>query len=94
MADTVIKPVRGSAVMQKWFKKLNLSANGGMAALAAMNRRVWYSAAADPAVDAGSQDAYPVQVGDPAWRVDSEEAFICSVAPAAATAATFVQLNA
>lgn len=94
MADTVIKPVRGSAVMQKWFKKLQLSANGGKAGLAAMTNRCWYASAADPNVDAGSQAAYPVQVGDPAYRVDSDEVFICSVAPTANTASTFVQLNA
>jgi hypothetical protein len=94
MADTVIKPARGAMVMAKWFKKLGLSANGPKAGLAAMINRCWYAASADPAVDAGSQATYPVQVGDPAYRVDSDEAFICSVAPTANTAATFVQLNA
>jgi len=93
MADTVIKPKRGSAVMAKWVKRVKWSANGARAGLDAATRRCWYSEAADPAVDAGSQAAYPVQIGDPAYRVDSDEAFICSVAPAAATAATFIQVH-
>jgi len=57
-------------------------------------RRVWIAASADPSVDAGSQATYPVQIGDFAYRVDDDEVFICSVAPAAATAATFIQCHA
>jgi len=56
--------------------------------------RVWVAAAADPAVDAGSQATYPVEIGDLAYRIDSDEVFVCSVAPAAATAATFIQCHA
>ena len=56
--------------------------------------RCWVAAAADPYVDAGSQATYPVQIGDLAYRVDTDEVFICSVAPAAATAATFIQCHA
>jgi len=57
-------------------------------------KRVWYAASADPAVDANSHDTYPVEIGDLAYREDTDEAFICSVAPAAATAATFIQMHA
>lgn len=87
MADTVIKAKDGSTVMRKILKKLNMNN------LNDMKRRCWYSASADPAVDAGSQATYPVAVGDMAYRVDSDEAFIATVAPTASTAATFVQLN-
>ena len=40
--------------------------------------RIWVAAAADPAVDAGSQATYPVAIGDLAYRVDSDEVFVCS----------------
>ncbi len=57
-------------------------------------KRVWYAASADPAVDSGSQDEFPVEKGDLAYREDTDEAFICSVAPAATTDATFIQMHA
>ncbi len=95
MAATIVTKAKdGEALLHLWFKRLKLSSNGSRAGLAAMKRRCWYIADADPAVAAASAAVAPVQVGDPAYRVDDDEAFICSVAPAAATAATFVQLNA
>lgn len=62
--------------------------------LRAWQKRVWYAASADPGVDSGSQDTYPVELGDLVYREDTDEAFICSVAPAATTDAVFIQLHA
>lgn len=93
MADTVIRPTHGTPVMAAWFKKLGLSANGPKAGLAAMKRRCWWAKGV-PAVDSGSQAAYPVQIGDPAFDNTNTDAYICTVAPAASTAATFVKCNA
>ena len=58
------------------------------------HRRVWVCQDADPLVDANSHGTYPVSIGDWAYRVDTDEVFICSVAPAASTASTFIQLHA
>lgn len=89
MADTLnVKRGRTSAVWAKIWKRLKHRGHG------IQQRRVWVAASADPAVDSGSQDTYPVQVGDFAYRVDNDEAFICTVAPAGSTNATFVQLHA
>lgn len=88
MADTVICAKNGSAVLRKILKAL------GYNTPQAIKRRIWWSASADPAVDAGSQATYPVSVGDLAYRNDSAEPFVCTVAPTANTAATFVQLVA
>ena len=60
-------------------------------------RRCWRvgpGTAADPAVDAGSHLTRPVALGDLAYREDSDEAFICSVAPNSTSAATFIQMHA
>lgn len=81
---------RGSSMTTGTLQK-NL---GLKAFLARAVKHAWVAASADPAVDAGSQGTYPVSVGDFAYRVDTDEAFICSVAPTANTAATFIQLHA
>jgi len=95
MADTIVTCAKnGSAVMRHIVKRIKLSALGGNAAMGAAKRRCWYIADADPAVAAASYAEAPVLVGDFAYRVDSDEAFICTVKPTATTAATFVQLNA
>jgi len=89
MADTLnAKYGRTSAVWNAIWKKLGQRRTG------LKQRRVWVAASADPNVDSGSQDTYPVAVSDFAYRVDSGEAFICTVAPAATTDSTFVQLHA
>lgn len=87
MANTVVIAKNGSTV---WMKILRVIQHRSASRI---KKRMWIAASADPAVDSGSQDAYPVAVGNFAYRVDSDEAFICTVAPAAATNATFVQLN-
>ena len=87
MAATIVTPAKMSKIMKKM-----THGRGGY--IGSAKRRCWYIADADPAVAAASAAVAPVQVGDFAYRVDSDEAFICSVAPAPATASTFVQLNA
>jgi len=47
----------------------------------------------DPAVAAASHAAAPVQIGDLAYRIDSDEVFVCSVAPASGVAAEFIQCH-
>ena len=93
MADTVIHAKNGEAVLRKWFKKVGLSANGVNAAIGSAKRRCWWAAGV-PAVDAGSQATYPVQTGDLCYDNTNDDAYICTVAPAAATAMTVVKCNA
>jgi hypothetical protein len=89
MADTLnAKYGRTSAAWAKWFKAVKHRGRGFR------ERRMWVSASSDPAVDANSHTTYPVAVGDCALRADTEAAFICTVAPTANTAATFVQVSA
>lgn len=90
MADTLdAKYGRTGAIWRLIWKRLKHSSHSGK-----QMRRVWAAASADPSVDSGSQGTYPVEIGDFAYRVDTDEVFICSVAPAASTAATFIQLHA
>jgi len=93
MADTVLVPKNRRAAMGKFMKALQHH-SGSRSNLSRATKRIWVSASADPAVDAGSQAAYPVAAGDFAYRLDSDEPFVCTVAPTANTAATFVQLIA
>lgn len=101
MAVTIVSPAKnGSRVMGKILqrlargssqttevnKKSNLSLNR-------LKRRAWVSVDADPAVALLSAAVAPVQVGDFAYRVDTDEAFICSVAPSAAHTGVFIQLH-
>ena len=104
MADTIVTHAKnGSAVLAKILQRLARGANETTeinkksnlsSQVSRMKRRVWYIADADPAVAAASSAVAPVQIGDFAYRVDSDEAFICSVAVAPATNATFIQLHA
>ena len=52
----------------------------------------WISAGA-PTVDAGSQATYPLSVGDLIYDTTNSAAYICTVAPAAATASTSVLIS-
>ncbi len=79
---------RTSAVWAAIWKRLKHHSNG------IQKRRVWVAADADPLVDANSHETYPVQVGDFAYRVDTDEVFIFSVAPTASTASSVIQLHA
>lgn len=102
MAATMILPAKnGSRVLGKILQRLargscmtttvNQKSNLNVSR---MKRQVWTMKDADPAVAAASSAAAPVQIGDLALRIDSDEAFICSVSVAPATNATFIQLHA
>ena len=103
MADNIMLAKNGKRVFSKILQRLQRGSNmsTGIDQRSSLNvakfiQRVWVtpSTAADPSVDAGSQATYPVAIGDLAYRKDTDEVFICSVAPAAATAATFIQMHA
>jgi hypothetical protein len=89
MADTVV-PSRNSRV----FDKICLKLTWPRGTIGGIRRRAKWSANGTPAVDAGSQASYPVQTGDLAWDYSNSYAYICSVAPTANTAATFVKMHA
>jgi hypothetical protein len=89
MADTVVVS-RNSRV----FDKICLKLTWPRGSIGGIRRRAKWSAAGTPAVDAGSQATYPVAVGDLAWDYTNSYAYICSVAPTANTAATFVKMHA
>lgn len=59
-----------------------------------IKKRARWSANGTPAVDSGDQNSYPVKTSDLAWDYGGSNAYICTVAPAAATNATFVKLHA
>lgn len=90
MAANVTIAKDGKRVMQKILLKIQHPT------YAKLCQQVWVSTGATPAVEAGASTcaAYPVAVGDLAYRSDENLAYICTVAPAANTAATFVALQA
>lgn len=90
MAANVTIAKDGRRVLQKVLLKLGHPNN------AKICQRIWVCTGATPAVEAGATTAaaYPVAIGDIALRSDGTLAYICTVAPAAATAATFVALQA
>ena len=102
MAATMVLPAKnGSRVMGKIMQRLargaactGVDAQKSNLNVSRMKRRCWTMKDADPAVAAASHAAAPVKIGDWAYRIDTDEAFICSVAVAASTAATFIQCHA
>jgi hypothetical protein len=88
MADNVVPARDSGRLIKKIVNKL------GHRNVTDMFKRVWVSTGATPAIDAGSQATYPAQAGDFGYRSDNSTAFICTVAPAAATAATFTAIQA
>lgn len=102
MADTltVTKSPRRvfSKILQRLFRGTSYitAADGSLHSqnFRRLQKEVWFAASADPSVDQGSQNTYPVKIGNFAYREDTDEAFICSVAPAATTDAVFIQLHA
>lgn len=90
MAANVTIAKDGRRAIQKILLKLAHPNN------AKLCQRVWVCSGATPAVEAGATTyaSHPVSVGDLAYRSDEDLAYICTVAPAAATAATFVALQA
>lgn len=91
MADSL--SAKYGSQSQTW-AKIWLRLKHGRSGQARAKHRCWIAASADPLVDAGSEGTYPVEIGDFAYRVDSDEVFICSVAPAANTASTFIMCHA
>lgn len=99
MADTIVKLgnrrvlgkilqrlARGSSIGTDADRKSNLN-------VSRLRRQCWYIADADPVVSAASSAEAPVQLGDLAYRVDNDKAFICSQAPKPTTASLFIQLH-
>ena len=91
MADNLNIAKNGSRVLSKILKKLSFSASGHSKYV--LLKATWWSTGA-PAVDAGSQGTYPVALGNLAYDNTNDDAYICTVIPAANTAATFVKMNA
>ena len=101
MADTLTHARNGGRVWAKILQRLERGSNmstkiaqGSDTSVAKIKRNMWIAVSADPAIDAGSQGTYPLSIEQLVYRIDTDEVFICSVAPAAATAATFIQLHA
>lgn len=102
MADTIVLPSHnGSRVMGKIMQRLARGTNittgvdqGSGLRASRVKRRCWTMKDADPAVAAASAAVAPVVKGDWAYRIDSDEVFLCSVSPAASTAASFIQCHA
>ena len=90
MTDNLNAARYGSSVLNKICLKLAW----GRGTIGALRRKAKWFAAGTPAVDAGSQATYPVETGDLAFDVTNSYAYICSVAPTANTAATFVKMHA
>jgi hypothetical protein len=90
MANTVVATQDGSRILDQILKKLGYTPGG----IGSIRKHARWSCTTTPAVNAGSQAAYPVEIGDLAWDSTNEHAWICTVAPAASTAATFVKLHA
>ena len=90
MSDNIGTAANGSRIRDVIFEKLGW----GRGALGAIARKAKWQAAGTPAVDAGSQATYPVETGDLAWDYTNSYAYICTVAPTANTAATFVKMHA
>lgn len=76
------------------FDKICLKLGWSRGSLGGIKKRARWQCTETPAVDSGSQAAYPVQVGDLAYDTTNKYAWICSVAPAAGTAASFIKLHA
>ena len=90
MADNIEAAQNKSRIRDVIFEKLGWRRG----ALGAIAERAKWQADGTPAVDAGSQATYPVAAGDLAYDYTNVYAYICSVAPTANTAATFVKMHA
>ena len=87
MANNLGRAQNGHGIFKKILTALGKRNQGELL------RRMWYSAGV-PAVDAGSQTTYPVEIGDLAYDTTNGHAYVCTVAPAAGAAATFVKMHA
>jgi hypothetical protein len=87
MADNLNKAPHNDQLMKKAMTAL------GKRSLQHLTQRLWYSEGV-PAVDAGSQATYPVATGDFAYDITNNHVYVCTVAPTAGVAATFVKMHA
>ncbi len=95
MADntSIVQAKSGSPVLRKILKKLTITAHGGITGMKRLKSRMWYCDEA-PTVDAASQATYPITKGELIYDKTNDDAYICTVSPAASTAGTFVKMNA
>jgi len=106
MANTIRVALSGKRILSKIYDRLSrvtsittAAMQGGVPPRRNLRKRhrVWVvgpNTSSDPQVSAGSHLATPIRVGEMCYRMDSDEAFICSRAPTANTAAAFIQLHA
>lgn len=100
MADSMVSPAKnGSRVMAKILQRIARGSSQTTLAnqksnlnFSRLKRRCWVIADADPAVSMASYAEAPVKVGDWAYRVDTDEPFLCAVAPEATTNASFINV--
>lgn len=85
MADNITIAKDGDKAFHSCLNALKQSVVGGV------KDNMWYSSGA-PTVDAGSEGTYPVGVGHLSYDYTNSAVYVCTVAPAAATAATFVKM--
>lgn len=102
MAATSIIPAKsGSRVMSKILQRLARGSSQTTIAnqksnmnISRLKRRCWYVPTADPTCGQASGAVLPIQLGEFVYTVDTDEAFICSVAPVSGvTSAVFIQLH-
>jgi hypothetical protein len=87
MADnTTIAPAsNGDRAFHKFIKStVHTTTNG-------IKKRMWLCSGA-PTVDAGSQATYPIKLGDFLYDYTNSAGYVCTVAPAAGAAGTFVKV--
>jgi len=90
MTNNIIAAKDRARVFHKICIKLGWS-RGSLGAI--IKKARWFSDGT-PAVDANSHTTYPVKTGELAYDYTNNYGYICSVAPTASTAATFVKLHA
>ena len=88
MATNISVAKNGSSVMRKILLKLQHNNPQHI------KRRVWTVESADPeSISTVDWTASKVLVGDFVYRIDDDEVFICTIANASATSATFIQAS-
>lgn len=90
MATNIVHAPHASTLWAAIWKRLKHGKGRG--GIARAKRRLWFSASADPACDKAEYLSAPVAAGDFAYRLDSDEVFICTTGVAVATSAVFAQI--
>lgn len=91
MSDNLNVARSGSRVVSKIMTNLGKSSIGSNSGISNIKRNCWWAEGA-PSVDANSHGTYPVELGDFAYDITNDSSYVCTVAPAASTAATFTQI--